>query len=781
MGVPRNYTYCKSMSETTPQATDPVCGMDVDPEAAEYTAEHNGETYYFCSENCLETFQDDPEAQLQEDQDDQPPADEEAIYTCPMHPEVEQRGPGDCPKCGMDLEPKTAAPDDSDEHELKQMKRRFWVSAALTVPLLVISMSHMIGWDLAGQLGTWGRWLQLVLCTPVVLWAGALFFKRGYKSVINLSLNMWTLISLGTGTAYIYSIVALLSPNIFPPAFRQAGVVPLHFEAAATIITLILLGQMLELRARKKTGDALRELMELAPETARRINDDGEEEEIPLDDVQEGDTLRVKPGDSVPVDGEITDGSSSIDESMITGEAMPVDKEPGDEVTGGTLNKEGSFKMTAQHVGEDTALSQIVEMVGQAQRSRADIQELADKVAAWFVPAVIVIAVISFIAWAWLGPDPALSYALINAVAVLIVACPCALGLATPMSIMTGVGRGAKSGILIKEAQSLQLLHEVDTLVVDKTGTLTEGSPVLQDIRTIGDQDEKELLRLAASIEQASEHPLARAIVEAAKERELELAEADEFESETGGGVRGTIDGQTILVGKRGFLEDEGVDDLDELQDDADELRQEGQGVMLVAIDGRAAGLVTVKDPIKDTSPQAVRELQEMGLKVVIMTGDHEGTANAVASELGIDEVHAGLSPDQKHDEIERLRDDGANVAMAGDGINDAPALAAADVGIAMASGSDVAIESAGLTLMNGDIGDIVKAIRLSHKVMANIKQNLFFAFIYNALAVPVAAGLLYPFFGLLLSPIFGAAAMSFSSVSVVSNALRLRAVSLDG
>ncbi len=767
--------------EKEEKAKDPVCGMTVDPASAKHKATHEGTSYAFCSQGCREKFEADPERYLGEGEREapQPGPDEAVIYTCPMHPEVKQEMPGDCPKCGMALEPETVALEE-DDSELRDMNRRFWTGVVLSLPLVVIAMGGHIGLDMSRWMSLeTSRWLQFVLATPVVLWCGAPFFVRGWRSIANRSLNMFTLIAIGTGAAYIYSIIALLWPGLFPHGFRHGGEIALHFEAAAVIITLVLMGQMLELRARKKTGAALRKLMELAPDTAIVIRD-GQERELPLKEVRKGDILRVKPGQNVPVDGVITEGRSSIDEAMITGEAMPVEKVEGDSVIGGTSNKQGSFKMKAERVGSETALSQIVQMVGKAQRSKAPIQQLADTVAGYFVPAVIGIAILTFIVWALVGREAPLAFALISAVTVLIIACPCALGLATPMSIMVGVGRGAHNGILIKDAERLQILRDVDTLVVDKTGTLTEGKPALHEVRTAGEWSEAELLRLAASVEQGSEHPLAAAIVRGAKDREIQLVEAVDFAAETGAGVRGTVEAKAVLVGTREFLTEEGVTGLEPLLAQADSLREDGSGIMLIAVDGAAAGLFAVRDPIKESTHDAVRQLREMGLHLVLMTGDHERTARAVAEKLEIEDVRAGLTPDDKHDAVQALRSEGRRVAMAGDGINDAPALAAADVGIAMATGSDVAMESAGLTLMHGDLRDIVKAVRLSRLVIRNIKQNLFLAFVYNTLAIPVAAGIFYPFFGILLSPMVGAAAMSFSSVSVIANALRLRFISLE-
>jgi len=818
------------------KAIDPVCGMTVDPEKTEHRAEHDGESYYFCCGGCKKKFEEDPERYLGKGDDgdggagreDPEEAPEGAIYTCPMDPEVRQEGPGecpkcgmalepetvtasatrteytcpmhpevvqdepgDCPKCGMALEPRTVTVEEEESEELVDMRRRFWGSAALALPVLVLAMSEMVpGRPLHAVVPNRIQiWIQLVLATPAVLWGGWPLFVRAWRSVLNLSPNMFTLIGLGTGAAYLYSLVATLAPGLFPESFRnQDGTLPVYFEAAAVIITLVLLGQVLELRARGRTQGALRALLDLAPRTARRLADDGSEEEVPLDDVEVGDRLRVRPGEKVPVDGVVLEGKSSVDESMVTGEPIPVEKTEDDEVTGGTLNGQGGFVMRAERVGRDTLLSQIVQMVAEAQRSRAPIQRVADAVAAWFVPAVIAVALVTFVAWFFLGPEPRAAYALVNAVAVLIIACPCALGLATPMSIMVGTGRGANAGVLIKNAESLEQLEKVDTLVIDKTGTLTEGKPKLVAVEVgdgIGDEkiDDDELLRLAASLERASEHPLAEAIVNGAEERGVELADASGFESLTGKGVRGEVAGRTVALGNRRLLEELGADP-GEWADRAEELRTEGRTVMFVVLgdgDGNdaVAGLVAVADPIKESTPEAIESLHEEGLRIVMLTGDSRATAEAVASELGIDEVEAEVLPDQKSDAIERLEKEGRTVAMAGDGVNDAPALARATVGIAMGTGTDVAMESAGVTLVKGDLRGIVRARRLSRATMRNIRQNLFFAFAYNSLGVPIAAGVLYPFFGILLSPMIASAAMTFSSVSVIANALRLRRVEL--
>ncbi len=702
------------------------------------------------------------------------------IYTCPMHPRIEQAGPGSCPICGMDLEPKTVSVEDEPDPELRGMTIRFWISVALSIPLLVLSMGPMVGLPVQRWLpGSWSLWLQFILATPVVLWAGFPFFVRGVRSVATWNLNMFTLIAIGTGTAYIYSLIALLFPDFIPHAFRHGGEVPVYFEAAAVIITLVLLGQVLELRARRKTSGALRELLSLAPPTARLMKD-GQEREVPLEQVQQGDRLRVRPGDKVPVDGRVVEGRSRVDESMITGEPAAVEKQPGDEVVGGTVNQSGSFVMEAEKVGDDTLLAQIVDLVAHAQRSRAPIQRVADTVAGWFVPAVVLIAVATFVIWALFSPvQPALVYALVNAVAVLIIACPCALGLATPMSIMVGVGRGAREGILIKEAAVLETLERVDTIVVDKTGTLTQGKPALTEVVAAEGVSEDELLRLAAAVEVHSEHPIAAAIVRGAKDRDVKPPAADDFDSVTGAGVQATVDGKPVKIGHAHWLAEQGIDVPSEAEARGKKLQEQGRTVVFVAFGDRYAGLLAVSDPIKETTPAAVKALHNLGLKVIMLTGDHQATAAAVASQLGLDNFEAGVKPQDKHDRIEALKREGRRVAMAGDGINDAPALAAADVGIAMGTGADVAIESAGVTLVKGDLVGIVRAIRLSRGVMKNIRQNLFFAFFYNALGVPIAAGVLYPFFGILLNPMFAAAAMSFSSVSVIGNALRLRAIKL--
>ena len=765
-------------------AVDPVCGMTVTPDDAAESLDHDGRTYYFCSTGCAHKFREDPEHYLNAPaaaDDDSAPARPGAKYTCPMHPEVVEDQPGSCPKCGMALEPMTPqAGAEEDDPELKDMTRRFWVGAALTVPVLILAMGPMIGLPIDKWIGhSLAKWLELVFATPVVLWAGWPLLARGYRSFATWNLNMFSLISVGVTAAWGYSIIATIAPGIFPESFRgEAGAVGVYFEAAAVIVTLVLLGQVLEGRARKKTGGAIRALLDLAANTARRIDDDGNEQEVDLEDVQIGDKLRVRPGEKVPVDGRIVDGKSTVDESMITGEPMPVEKQSGDEVTGATVNQTGSFVMKAERVGDQTLLSRIVQMVAEAQRSRAPIQRIADLAASYFVPAVLLVAVITFIVWSVWGPAPAFAYAIVNAVAVLIIACPCALGLATPMSIMVGVGRGAQAGVLIRNAESLEVMEKIDTLVVDKTGTLTEGRPKLVTIEPTDEGSEDALLRLAASLEAGSEHPLAEAIVRQAKQRELNLADAADFESVTGKGVQGEVDDHRIALGNRAMMDQLDVP-ADALADRAESLRGHGQTVMFVAIDGRPAGLLGVADPIKDSTAEAVQLLHDSGVEIVMLTGDSRTTADAVAKQLGIDRVEAEVLPDQKADVVRKLQSEGKRVAMAGDGINDAPALAQADVGIAMGTGTDVAIESAGVTLVKGDLRGIAKSRLLSRKTMRNIRQNLFFAFVYNSAGVPIAAGILYPVFGLLLSPMIAAAAMTFSSVSVVTNALRLRRVEL--
>jgi Cu+-exporting ATPase len=755
--------------------------MTVD-ESTRLREERDGETFYFCSEGCRKKFraQADEPVKAAEEKAEPAEAPPGAQYTCPMHPEVVSDKPGDCPKCGMALEAMHGAGGvgEEDTTELDAMTRRFWISAALTVPLVVIAMGHMVGLPLEQWIPAHlGGYLQLALATPVVFYGGWPFFVRGVNSVRSLNLNMFTLIALGTGVAWAFSTVAALAPQVFPDAFRgEHGEVGLYFEAAAVIVTLVLMGQVLELRARQSTGGAIRALLGLAAKTARRIESDGKEVDVPIEDVQTGDKLRVRPGEKLPVDGKVVEGKTKIDESMITGEPMAVEKGEGDHVIGATINQSGGIVIEAEKVGQETMLAQIVQMVAEAQRSRAPIQRLADQVAAYFVPAVIVVAIVTFIVWSIWGPEPAMAYGMINAVAVLIIACPCALGLATPMSIMVGVGRGAQVGVLIKDAGTLEVLEKIDTLVVDKTGTLTEGKPRL--VTHEADNDADEMLRLAASLERASEHPLGDAVVAGAEEKELKLADVSDFESIAGQGVSGTVDGRKLALGNGKLMESLGIDVAPRLER-VNSLRGEGQTVFFVAIDGALAGILGVADPIKDSTKEAVDGLHEEGIRVVMLTGDSKATAEAVAKQLGIDEVIAEVLPAQKTDEVKRLQGEGRMVAMAGDGINDAPALAQAHAGIAMGTGTDVAMQSAGITLLKGDLRGILKARRLSRGAMRNIRQNLFFAFAYNALGVPIAAGVLYPVFGVLLSPMFAAAAMSMSSVSVVANALRLRTIKL--
>jgi len=703
------------------------------------------------------------------------------IYTCPMHPEIEQDHPGACPKCGMTLESKTVgAGDEEEQKEVRSLSRKFWIALVLTIPVLLIAMGHAIpGLHIDSVFPKQiAKWIEFALTTPVVLWAGGFFFTRAWRSIVNRSLNMFTLIAVGVGAAYFYSVIAVVAPGIFPSSFRRHGEVDLYFEAAAVITTLVLLGQLLEAKARSRTGQAIKALLGLAAKTAHRLRD-RQEEEIPVDEIQKGDVLRVRPGEKVPIDGVISDGKSNIDESMITGEPMPVSKEPGDRVVGATVNQTGSFLMRAERVGSETLLAQIVQMVAEAQRSQAPIQKLADTVSGYFVPAVIGIAVITFVVWSIVGPPPAMAYALVNAVSVLIIACPCALGLATPMSIMVGVGRAAQAGVLVKNAQAIEITEKVTHLITDKTGTLTAGKPEVVSRVPDNGTSEHELLRIAASVEAQSEHPLARAIVDAAKKEQIELREVTDFQSTTGGGVSAKLDGRRVLVGKEKFLTDLHVDISDELRKQADRLQEKAQTTVWVGVNGDAIGVLGIADPIKETTRQAIRQLHAMGLKVIMCTGDNWRSAKSVAHELGIDDFTAEVNPRDKIEIVRKLRSQGAIVAMAGDGINDAPALAAANLGIAMGTGTDVAIESAGITLVKGDLTGIVKAIHVSRTVMRNIRQNLFFAFIYNAVGVPIAAGVFYPFFGLLLSPMIAGAAMSFSSVSVIANALRLRSIKL--
>jgi len=757
---------------------DPVCGMTVDPHTAEHRQAHNGRSYYFCSAGCGTKFAADPAKYLDRDQSAAAPVPEGAIYTCPMHPEIRQRGPGSCPICGMALEPELATADTGPNPELADMNRRFWIGLVLTVPVFVLEMgAHIVGGH--GFIDqTLSNWIQFAFATPVVLWAGWPFFVRGAQSLVTRNLNMFTLIAMGTGVAYAYSVAATLTPGVFPAAFRgHGGAVATYFEAAAVITVLVLLGQVLELRAREQTSGAIRALIDLAPKTARRLRD-GVEEDVAFDTIAVGDILRVRPGDKVPVDGILTEGRSSLDESLVTGESMPVTKEQGAKVIGGTLNATGSFLMRAEKVGRDTMLARIVQMVAQAQRSRAPIQRLADRVAGWFVPLVIAVALLAFTAWAIFGPEPRLAYALVAAVTVLIIACPCALGLATPMSIMVGVGRGAREGVLIKNAEALERMEKVDTLVIDKTGTLTEGKPKVVSIVAAEGFAEADVLRFAASVEAQSEHPLAAAMVAAAKERSVTLGDVTGFDSPTGKGAVGMVEGRLIALGNAKFFAELNVATVS-LDSTAENLRRDGATAIFVAVDAQTAGVVAIADPVKPTTAAALKALSTEGIRVVMLTGDNRTTAQAVARKLGIGEIEAEVLPDQKSVVIEKLRREGRVVAMAGDGVNDAPALAAADVGIAMGTGTDVAIESAGITLLGSDLTGIVRARRLSQATMRNIRQNLLFAFIYNAAGVPIAAGVLYPIFGILLSPVIGAAAMALSSVSVVGNALRLRRVKL--
>jgi Cu+-exporting ATPase len=817
------------MSATTSNVRDPICGMEVDPKTAAAVVEREGEKFYFCSTHCRAAFVNEDKTEIAphdcgnggehspnetakaerarqpakkyfcpmcEGVESDAPGDcpkcgmslernaafreaAKTIYTCPMHPQIEQNHPGDCPICGMALEPKNVGGGGDEENtELRDMTRRLWIGAALSLPVFLLAMGHLVPSAPEWVQGNLSRWTQFILSTPVVLWAGWPFFKRGWQSLRNRSLNMFTLIAIGVGAAYFFSAVVMLLPGIFPPSFQTHGKIGVYFEAAAIITVLVLLGQVLEGRARSRTGSAIRALLDLAPNTARLVRD-GEERDVPLEEIQKGYHLRVRPGEKVPVDGRVIEGKTSIDESMITGEPVPVTKSTDDRVTGGTVNQTGSILIEAERVGSDTVLAQIVEMVAQAQRSRAPIQGLADKVAGWFVPAVIAIAIITFFIWWFIGPEPRFAHAIVNAVAVLIIACPCALGLATPMSVMVGVGRGAQAGVLIKKAEAIELMEKVRTLVVDKTGTLTEGRPRLTTVFSADSISDEKLLMAAASVEQNSEHPLAAAIVAGAKERGVRPAAVTNFESTTGGGVAGQVDGHRVLVGKPDFLRAQGITDLAKLEAKAAELQREGQTVVFIAIDDHAAGVVAVADPIKESTPAAIEHLHQLGIKIIMLTGDNEQTARAVGGKLGIDEIEAGVEPRDKGKRVRQLREKNQVVAMAGDGINDAPALAAADVGIAMGTGTDVAMESAGITLLQGDLRGIEKAIRLSRAMMRNIRQNLFFAFIYNALGIPIAAGVLYPFFGWLLSPMIAGAAMSFSSVSVITNALRLRAAKL--
>ena len=773
-----DHKHVTAPSEGAHTVKDPVCGMDVDPHATSHRAQHAGHSYYFCSAGCRAKFVADPAKYLGGTKQAGEVPDG-TIFTCPMHPEIRQVGPGSCPICGMALEPLVATAETGPNPELADMTRRFWIGLALSVPVVVLEMGgHLVGGH------SWvpqavSNWVQFAFATPVVLWAGWPFFVRGWQSVVTRNLNMFTLIAIGTGVAFVYSVVATLTPELFPPAFRMHdGAVAVYFEAAAVITVLVLLGQVLELRAREATSGAIKALLNLAPKTARRIGENGTEEDVPLDSIAAGDKLRVRPGEKVPVDGTLVEGRSSLDESMVTGESMPVTKDEGAGVIGGTINGSGSFAMRATKVGADTLLSRIVQMVAQAQRSRAPIQRLADQVAGWFVPAVIAVAVLAFAVWSVYGPEPRFAYALVAAVSVLIIACPCALGLATPMSIMVGVGRGAEAGVLIKNADALERMEKIDTLVVDKTGTLTEGRPSVVGVATDGISEE-DALRLAASVEKASEHPLGAAIVRAAEKRGLAAAPVEGFEAPSGKGVVGVVEGRRVVLGNEGFLVAQRID-VAALSAGADRMRSDGATAIFMAVDGRAVAAIAIADPIKETTPEALKMLGHENISVVMLTGDNVTTAKAIAGKLGISEVRADVLPDQKSAVVEQLRKEGRSVAMAGDGVNDAPALAAADVGIAMGTGTDVAMESAGVTLLKGDLRGIARARKLSQATMRNIRQNLLFAFAYNAAGIPIAAGLLYPTFGLLLSPVVAAAAMALSSVSVVGNALRLRGSALD-
>lgn len=762
-------------NEATATLKDPVCGMSVDPEQTAHHANHDGHSYHFCSAGCRQRFIADPLKYLGPVQDDaaaMPPAT--TIWTCPMHPQIRQQEPGSCPICGMALEPEVPTLDDAPNPELVDFTRRLWVAGVLVVPLLILSMgSEMLGLHLVSP--SWAPWIQLALAAPVVLWAGLPFFVRGWASIKNRHANMFTLISLGVGAAFLYSLVATVATDLFPSALRlHGGMVPVYYEAAGVVVALVLLGQVLELRARAATGLAIRALLKLAPKTAQRIEDDGHDIEVPLSDVAKGDRLRIRPGEAVPVDGAVLEGRSSVDESMLTGEPAPVLKVSGASVTGGTVNGSGSLVIEARAVGAETMLARIVAMVSEAQRSRAPIQAVADRISGWFVPLVVLVAVVTFAVWSFVGPEPRLGHALLNAIAVLIIACPCALGLATPMSIMVGTGRGAQVGVLVKNAEALQSLDRVDTLVVDKTGTLTAGKPKLLAVVSLAWLSEDDLLAFAAAVETRSEHPLARAVVDAAKKRALVLGSVSEFEAHTGLGITGKVDGRAVAVGNADQMRNIGADPSP-LQEQAELRSAEGAGVMLVAIDGKCAGLLVVADPIKASAREAIAALREEGLRIVMLTGDGKGTAEAVARAIGgIDEVRADLKPEDKARIVSELKAKGARVAMAGDGINDAPALAAADVGVAMGTGTDVAIESAGLTLTNGDLSAMVRAHRLARATMANIRQNLFFSFLFNGIGVPVAAGILYPVSGILLSPMLAGAAMAASSFAVILNALRL-------
>lgn len=777
---PKNGGCCNIASaDSLTTAIDPVCGMKVDPATTAHHATHDGAHYHFCSARCLAKFTANPAKYLAYSPRAEPVAAPGAMWTCPMHPEIRQQGPGTCPICGMALEPEEPSLDDAPNPELVDFTRRFWVSAALAAPLLILTMgTEFLGLHLVDP--AYSPWIQLALSAPIVLWAGWPFFTRGWTSIITRKLNMFTLIAIGVGAAFLYSVVATFAPGLFPDTFRMhGGMVPVYYEAAGVVVALVLLGQVLELRARAATGKAIRALLNLAPKTARRINAEGTETEIPLSDVKTGDRLRVRPGEAVPVDGVVIEGRSSVDESMLTGEPLPVAKEPTSALTGGTVNGTGSIVMEAQAVGSDTMLARIVRMVAEAQRSRAPIQAVADRISGWFVPLVIAIAILSFAVWSLVGPEPRIGHALLNAIAVLIIACPCALGLATPMSIMVATGRGAHAGVLVKHAEALQAFEKVDTLVIDKTGTLTEGKPKLIAIETIGGMEENELLALTAAVEARSEHPLAHAIVSAANERKLKLGEPENFEVQVGAGISAKVDGRAVVIGNAAQMQRIGVDPAP-LKDAAESRRREGAGVMLIAVDGKLAGVVAVADPIRANAREAIEALRKQGLRVIMLTGDNPTTAQVVADAVGgLDGVHAELKPDDKARIVGELKASGAMVAMAGDGINDAPALAAADVGLAMGTGTDVAIESAGITLTKGDLAAVVRARALAKATMRNIRQNLFFSFLFNGIGVPVAAGVLYPVSGILMSPMFAGAAMALSSFTVVMNALRLNRVKL--
>ena len=781
-GRQHSLALARSDAQQNASAIDPVCGMTVEVATAKHRSEHAGKTELFCSAGCKTKFEAVPDKYLSPlaAEPAAEPMPEGTIFTCPMHPEVRQEGPGSCPICGMALEPEMVTAEAGPNHELADMTRRFWIGLTLAVPVLVLEMgAHLFPAIHMVVPPSISVWIQFALATPVVLWAGWPFFQRGWASVVSRNLNMFTLIAMGTGVAYAYSVVATLAPGVFPAAFRGPdGVVAVYFEAAAVITVLVLLGQVLELRARDQTSGAIRALINLTPKTARRLKADGSDEEVSIEAIAVGDRIRVRPGEKVPVDGEVVDGRSVVDEALVTGESMPIAKAVGDAVTGGTLNQSGALTVRATRIGRDTMLARIVQMVAQAQRSRAPIQRLADTVSSWFVPAVILIAAVAFVAWAAFGPEPSYAYGLVAAVAVLIIACPCALGLATPMSIMVGVGKGAGLGILVRNAEALERLEKVDTLVVDKTGTLTEGKPSVTAVVAAEGFAEDDLLRLAAAVERASEHPLGAAVVAAAEARGLDVPSVADFDAPSGKGVSGKVGGRLVVIGNAAFMTARGVD-VSTLTARADDLRRDGATAIYVGVDGRPAGVLAIADPIKPTTAEAIRTLKAEGLRVVMLTGDNRTTAEAVARRLGIDEVEADVLPEAKHEIVERLKREGRVVAMAGDGVNDAPALAAADVGIAMGAGTDVAIESAGVTLVHGDLNGIVRARRLSEATMSNIRQNLVLAFVYNAAGVPIAAGVLYPAFGLLLSPVVAAAAMALSSVSVIGNALRLRAKSI--